>query len=277
MRHQKLLFLHPVLRPGGFDYDEKCSFEMTVEESKRTAEGVVRIRAALNLVSDTLNKLIKEKRCKFLVMVQCTRTYYRRTISSPMPNIVLEIPAGDIAGTLHLTPYVVASDNLDWLNSDEHADEIKNTEIRNRIPIGSILAVGASYEVELDNIGTIQSAIKIQRNEFVDEGKYTVNTVEDFVVIELGPKTYVDVAQMRESLRELLYPSIYQAAIEYAIRKMGDDPDRKWAKALRKTLDDNKINDKEIVENPNHCAQIILDSPLGQMIRRCGRGVVTNG
>lgn len=273
MRHQKLLFLHPVLRPGGFDYNERCSFEMTVKESKRTVEGTVRIRATLNLASNTLNKLIDEKKSKFLVMVQCTKTYYRRAIFAMMPDTVLEIPTRDIAGTLRLTPYVVASDNLDWLNSDEHEDEIKNVEIRNPIPQGSILAVGASYEIELDGIGTIQSAIKIQRNGLVDEGKYTVNIVEDFVVIELGPKTYIDVAQMRERHRELLYPSIYQAAIEYAIRKMGDDPDQKWAKALRKTLDDNKINDKEIGENPNHCAQVILDSPLEQMIRRCNRGV----
>ena len=273
MRHQKLLFLHPVLRPGGFDYAEGCSFEMTVEDSKRSAEGMVCISATLNLASDTLNKLIEERRGKFLVMTQCARTYYRRAVSFDGPDISLEIPAGNLAGTLRLTPYVVASNDLDWLDSSEHADEINDAGSRNQIPKGSVLAVGASYEVEMDEIGTIRSAIKIQRNGLVDEGKYTINTVEDFVVIELGPRTYANVAQMRERLRELLYPSIYQAAIEYAIRKMDDESARKWAKALRKTLDDNKITDKEIAENPNYCAQIILDNPLGQMIRRCDRGV----
>ena len=273
MRHQRLLFLHPVLRPGGFDYSEKCTFSMSICESKRTAEGRVQISATLDLESRTLNRLIEERKAKFLVMIQCKRTYYRRTADFDSPAAALDIPTGDLAGALRLTPYVVSTEDLDGLDSDEHADEIRDMQGRERIPRGSVLAVGASHEVEMEEIGAIQSAIKIQSNEQVDEGRYAINIVEDFVVIELGPKTYADVARLRERLRELLYPSIYQAAIEHAIRKMDDEPDRKWAKALKKTLVEHKIGEEKIAENPNYCAQVILDNPLGQMVRRCNGGI----
>lgn len=273
MRHGKLLFLHPVLRPGGFDYIEGRHFEMTINESMCNAEGTVRICATLDLDSTTLNQLIKDQEATFLVIIQCAKTYYRRIKTFDGPDIAMEMPSGNLAGTLRLTPYVVASKDLEWIASDEHEDEIRDTQGGDQIPKGSVLAVGASHEVEMDEIGTIQSAIKMQRNERVKEGRYAVNAVGDFVVIELGPRTYANVARIRERQRELLYPSIYQAAVEYAIRKMGDEPGRKWSKALRKTFEDQKISDKEIEDNPNKCAQVILGDPLGQMIRRCDRGV----
>lgn len=273
MRHGKILFLHPVLRPGGFDYNKDCHFEMTINESKHSADGAVSISATIDLVSNTLNHLIEERKAQFLVMMLCSKTCYRRTAIFDGPEIALNIPSDNLAGTLHLTPYVVSSHELDWITSDEHEDEIRGHRDGNRIPTGSVLAVGASHVVEMDEIGTIQSAIKIQSNEQVEEGQYAINIVEDFVIIELGPRTYANVAQIRERQREMLYPSIYQAAIEYAIRKMGDESDHKWAKALRKTLDDYKLGEADITDNPNYCAQVILDNPLGQMISRCNRGV----
>ena len=273
MRHGKILFLHPVLRPGGFDYNKDCHFAMEITESKRSAEGIVGISATLDLASSTLNQLIEKHKAQFLVMMQCAKTYYRGAGIFDGPEISLEIPSDSLAGTLHLTPYVVSTDDLDWIASDEHEDEMRSMQGGDRIPKGSVLAVGAAHVVEMDEIGTIQSAIKIQSNEQVKEGQYTINTVEDFVVIELGPRTYANVAQIRERLRELLYPSIYQAAIEHAMRKMGEEPDRKWSKALRKTLEDYKLSVEEVSDNPNYCAQVILDNPLGQMIDRCNRGV----
>ena len=273
MRHGKILFLHPVLRPGGFDYNKDCHFAMTITESKRSAEGVVGISATLDLASITLNQLIEKRKAQFLVMMQCAKTYYRSVGIFDGPQIILEIPSDSLAGTLHLTPYVVSSHDLDWIVSDEHEDEIRGIQGGDRIPKGSVLAVGASHVVEMDEIGTIQSAIKIQSNEQVKEGQYAINTVEDFVVIELGPRTYTNVARIRARLRELLYPSIYQAAIEHAMRKMGEEPDRKWAKALRKTLEDYKLGEDDVSNNPNHCAQVILDDPLGRMIDRCNRGI----
>ena len=267
MSHEKILLLHPVLRPNGFDYHDNCEFEMVISDSRRTAEGMVRVDISYNLKSCTLSEMVERGKAKFLVMSKCTRTLYRRAVSSDTPNTLLEISSSDLAGALRLTPYIVASDDLEWFSSDEHVDEIKAITDGGRIPCGSVLAVGPSHEIEMDDIGTIKSAIKIIRNENMKEGQYALDTLEDSVVIELGYKTYTDIAHMRAHTRTLLYPSIYLAAVEYAIRKMGDNSGRKWAKALQKILDDHEIKGEKIEDDPNHCAQEILDNPLGQLIR----------
>lgn len=269
MTHDKLLLPHPVLRPGGgLDYSDKCDFglEIGAGGSRRTAEGLVRVEASLTLTSPTLEAMVKEGKARHLVLATCTKTYYRHALFPDAGKISLDICADDLAGTLRLTPYVVASEELEWFVAPEHDSEIKKFGGSGSIPAGSILAVGAPYEIEMERVGTIMSAIKLVPNEEVNEGQYTINDSGDFVLIELGPKTYADVVRMRGSAKYLLYSSVYQAAVEYSLRKISDEPDSKWAKALQKTLVENDITGDEIGENANYYAQVIMGNPLGQMI-----------
>lgn len=276
MSHDRLLLLHPVLRPGGgLDYNEECDFGLDIpaDGSKRTAEGLVRVEASFVLVSSTLQKMIKEGKARYLVLSTCSNTYYRDSTSSDTQEVVIEIPAKDLAGTLKLTPYVVATEDLEWFVAPEHVPEIKEFQGKDKIPRAAILAIGASHEIELDQIGTIWSAIKIIRSENIEEGRYAINTVGDFIVIELANKTYVDVVRMKGQIRDVLYSSIYQAAIEYSLRKMTEEANTKWAKALQKTLEERDISGDDIEENANHYAQVIMGNPLGQMIDWCSRSV----
>lgn len=276
MSHDKLLLLHPVLRQGGgLDYNEECDFGLDIAAggSRRTAEGLVRVEASFVLASPTLQKMIKAGKAQYLVLSTCSNTYYRDSISSDTQEVVIQIPAKDLAGTLRLTPYVVATKDLEWFVAPEHVPEIKEFQGKDKIPRASILAIGAPHEIELDQIGTIWSAIKIIRSENIEEGRYAINMVGDFIVIELANKTYVDVARMKGQIRDVLYSSIYQAAIEYSLRKMGEETNTKWAKALQKTLEERGIIDDDIEENANHYAQVIMGNPLGQMIDWCNRSV----
>ena len=274
MTHDKLLLPHPVLRPGGgLDYNNECDFglEIGAGGSRRTAEGLVRVEASLTLTSPTLEAMVREGKARHLVLATCTKTYYRHALFPDARKISLEIHADDLAGTLRLTPYVVASEELEWFVAPEHDTEIKKFGGSGNIPAGSILAVGAPYEIEMERIGTIMSAIKLVPNEKVKEGQYAINDRGDFVLIELGPKTYADVVRMRGAAKHLLYPSVYQAAVEYSLRKIADEPDSKWAKALQKTLAEHDITVDDLGENANHYAQVIMDNPLGQMIDWCDR------
>lgn len=274
MTHDKLLLPHPVLRPGGgLDYNNECDFglEIGAGGSRRTAEGLVRVEASLTLTSPTLEEMVREGKARHLVLATCTKTYYRHALFPNAGKISLDIHADDLAGTLRLTPYVVASDELEWFVAPEHDPEIKKFDGSGSIPAGSILAVGAPYEIEMERVGTIMSAIKLVPNEGVDEGQYAIDDRGDFVLIELDPKTYADVVRMRDSAKYLLYPSVYQAAVEYSLRKIADEPDSKWAKALQKTLEEHNITGDDIEEKSNHYAQVIMGNPLGQMIEWCNR------
>ena len=276
MTHDKLILPHPVLRPGGgLDYNDECDFglEIGAGGSRRTAEGLVRVEGSLTLASRTLEEMVKEGKARYLVLATCTKTYYRRAVFPDTEKVSLEIPTGELAGTLRLTPYVVASEELDWFVAPEHDPEIKKFRGNGRIPAGSILAVGAPHEVEMEHIGSIMSAIKLVPNEGVEEGRYAINDRGDFVLIEFGPKTYADVVRMRGNIRDLLYSSVYQAAVEYSLRKIVDEPDSRWAKALQKTLAEHDITSDDVGENANHYAQVIMGNPLGRMIDWCDRSV----
>lgn len=276
MSHDKHLLPHPVLKPGGgLDYSEECDFGLEIADggSRRTAEGLVKIDGLFVLASPTLEKMIKNGEARYLALLTCSNTYYRNAILSDGEEFVLEIPANDLAGSLRLTPYIIASTDLEWFAAPEHVPEIKEFHGKGKIPSASILAMGAPHEIELDQIGTIWSAIKIIRSENIEEGRYAINMVGDYIVIELANKTYVDVARMKGQIRNVLYSSIYQAAVEYSLRKMSEETNSKWAKALQKTLKERGITDDDIEENANHYAQVIMDNPLGQVIDWCDRGV----
>lgn len=274
MTHDRLLMLHPVLRPGGgLDYNDTCDFELKIGAggSRRTAEGKVRVDASFTLVSQTLGRMIKEDKARYLVLATCTKTYYRRVFCPDTEKIRLDIPVGDLAGTLRLTPYVVASKELEWFVAPEHDPEIQELSGGGNIPSGSILAVGAPYEIETERVGTIISAIQLVSNMNVKEGQYTIDDRGDFILVELNPKTYADVVRMRGTMGDLLYSSIYQAAVEYSLRKIADEPDSKWAKALQKTLADHNIANDDIGEKANEYAQTIMGNPLGRLIEWCDR------
>ncbi len=276
MTRDKLLLPHPVLRPGGgLDYNESCNFGLEIKPgaSRRTSEGVVEIKASFTLVSPTLEEMVKEGKAQYLVLATCAKTYYRLATSFDVQQILLEFPVKNLAGTLRLTPYIVTTKEIEWFIAPEHDPEIKIFQGFGKIPPGSILAIGAPHEIEMEQIGTVMSAIKLVPNANIMEGRYTINDEGDFIMIELNNKTYTDIARMRTHIKNLLYPSIYQAAIEYALRKATEEADSKWAKALQKTLEEHGLSNDNIEEKANEYAQIIMGDPLGQMLEWCNRSV----
>ncbi len=266
MSHERALLPHPVLRPGGIDYREDCTFQMEIGAARRTQDGDVLVEGSFDLSSATLTGMIRDDDAEFFVVAKCAKTYLRHALGTD-GAIALKILAGDLADTLKLTPYVVASKEIPWFASEEHDDEIRAMPGGASIPPGSILAVGASHEIEIDEIGTIQAAIKLVSNDQVEEGLYTINIDGDYVLIELGPKTYRDVALMRRHAPDLLYPSIYQTTVEYAMQEMDDHAASKWARALQKTLADCDIKiDDNLQKTAHKHAQIVLDKPLHKLI-----------
>ena len=264
MNHEQLLMPHPVLRPGGSDYGDEDSFSMTVRRAQRSDKDVV-VDASFNLSCRALDNVIKSGAAKFFVLAKCPATYYRVSESYDTPEIEFRARFEDLRNALLLTPYVIASKDIPWFATGDNADlgDVRGDPI----PSSSILAVGETSEITLGRISTLQSSIKIVPNPAIEEGIYLVNSRNEFVVIEMGPKTFQSVSGVRQHARDLLYPSIYQAAVEFAIREMGEHTHSMWAQALRKTLADHKIEiDDDLAKQAHKYAQTLLDKPLAKMI-----------
>lgn len=261
--HEHLLMPHPVLRPEVSDYVEGTRFVME-SKARHIKEDVV-VDARLVLQCATLQQLISDNAASFYVMARCANTYHRHAASSKDPVITIKIPAGDLSGRLVLTPYVIASEQISDFVSEEHAFEVRNAGSVD-IPPGSILAVGASDEVQLDKVGSLKSCIKLVPRPQVQKGTYTIEAESEFIAIAVDPEMYKDVFRMRTHANAIFYPSIYQAAIEYAIREMDEHPDSRWARALQKTLNDRNIKPDDSMEDAYLHAQALLEKPLARMV-----------
>lgn len=261
---------HPVLRRGCTDYRQGCSFAMSIDP-KRVGGSVV-VQASFELASTTLDRMVGSGGAAFLVVAKCAKTCYRSSAAFDGREAVLKLDSGELADTLKLTPYVVSREPMPWFESDEHDEEVRGVS-GGEIPAGSILAVGASHSVVLDEIKSVSAAIKMVSNDDVAEGSYALDIDGDFVVIAMHSETHQAVSAIRDGEPDLLYPSLYQSAIEYAIREMGEYPDSKWARSLRRALQESGVADDDDLDKKAHIhAQAVLKAPLGRLVSWSGRG-----
>lgn len=264
MSHDSLLMPHPVLQPTNSDYADGDSFSMSINRAQRVA-GNVKVDASFDLSCSKLERMLDDDLARFFVTAQCPNTHFRRAYHSDKPAFVFEIPEGDLFDNMTVTPYVVANHELPWFEPSLLEDvDPANGE---NIPLGSILAVGKSHKIQIDKIGEIQSTINFVSNSQVEEGLYEISADGDFIVIEMHPATYDAVSRVRKAALDLLYPSIYQAAVEHAIRELQDHEDTMWGRALVKTLQDRKISiDRDLSKNAHKHAQMLLEKPLARLV-----------
>ena len=269
MSHTNLLLPHPIIKPGGFDYNENCHFNMEIKQAM-TLDGNIHVEMSYDLASSTINDLIKKEKARFFITLKCVKTHQRITRSSIDTFMIWDIPISDCVDKINITPYVATTEEISSFHSKEHDDEIQQM-IPNGVdlPAGAILAVGKSHEITIDSIEKIQAAIKIIQNKELEMRTYAINTNSDYLNIEMHPNTQNSIRNIHNKSVELLYPSIYLAAIEQAIRDMEECKDRKWAQALHKTLVKHniEINYEKLQEEANKHAQTILNKPLDRIIQ----------
>lgn len=267
MSHANILLPHPIIRPEGFDYGDH-HFSMNIEQAMYTPDGKIHLELSHDLSSSTINNLIKEKKAKFFVLLKCTKTYQRFVYSSIDICMSLDLSLSDFASALNVIPYVATVEEIPSFHSNEHDDEIKKLIPDGfNLPVGAILAVGHSHEITIDSIDKIQAAIKIVQGDELPVGHCAIDTESDFITIRMHPKIKHDILDIRKNSPGILYPSIYMIAIEHAILDMEENSDRKWARALRETLEKHNIEiDNNLKNNALEHAQTILRQPLNRII-----------
>lgn len=268
MSHANILLPHPIIRPEGCDYGNH-QFDMKIEQATYTPDGKIHLELLYDLSSSTINNLIKEKKAEFFVLLKCTKTYQRFAYSSVDAHMSLDISLSDYANAISVIPYVATVEEIPLFRSDEHDGEIKKLIPEGfNLPVGAILAVGNSHEITIDSIDKIQAAIMIVRGDELDEGHCAIETGSDFITIRMHPKIHHDILDIRNSSPGILYPSIYMIAIEHAILDLEENSDRKWAHALRETLEKHNLKiDDNLKDNALEYAQKILKQPLNRIVQ----------
>lgn len=265
MNHESVLMPHPILRLVNSDYGDDESFDMEKARA-RLLGGHVVIEASFELSCRRLEEMIDGGQASFFVLVQCSETSYRCADTTRERKIAITIKSDDLSGKMTLTPYVIASSEVPRFGTAQY-DEDLNIGGED-IPLGSILAVGRSQEVEIDDIGPLHSALHLTSNDKIEPGKYVIGVEGERIVVEMEHSTYEAVTRIRKNGNDLLYSSVYQPAIEHAIREMENHDGSKWVAVLKKTLSEHGIEiDDTTPKRAHEHAQTLLGKPLERLIR----------
>lgn len=187
--------------------------------------------------------------------------------------------ARDFAGALRLTPYVVTKQPVEGLISQEMAEEI--TVIKPDgfdIPAGSILAVGNSTDIELEEVGSPFSVIDLVASNSVDSGTFQVDLEDNRIKVYMPPEDKNRIEALRrhedQSLQmAVLFPSVYLHAVTEALRNLGDYPEHRWSRTMRAALERHNItvDDEDLKTIALTHAQTLMERPVGTLMTALSR------
>ena len=146
------------------------------------------------------------------------------------------------------------------------------------IPVESILAVGDSTNIELEEGGSPYAVIDLVADTNVDNGTFKVDLDDNRLKVYMAPRDKDRIEALRQHGEHswemaVLFPSIYLHAISEALRNLADYPEARWSRTMRKVLERHDIvaDDEDLKGNALTYAQILMEKPVGTLMTALSR------
>ena len=272
------LLPHPLLAPWNDDYTD-ATFAAQVPHAVLNNGKRINLTVKYHLTSPALQSLIAEGKAQYVGLVACAKTFSRDSYATRQEDEIYILDAADYADELKLTPYVVAIQPIEGFVASEHNEEIRRFKPDGfDIPAGSILAVGNSTDVTLEEGGSPYSVIDLVADPNIEVGIFKVELDDNRLKVHMAPpdKSRTEALRMHgQNSREMaiLFPSIYLHAITEALRNLSDHSDRRWAQTMLKALERNGIDVDvdELQINALTYAQTLMERPVGTLMTALDR------
>jgi len=272
------LLPHPLLAPWTDDYPE-ATFAAQVPHAVINNGKQINLTIKYHLTSQSLRDLISEGRAHYVSLVACAKTFSRNSHPCEHEDDLCILDAQDFSEELKLTPYVVAKQPIDGFASAELVEEINHFKPGGfDIPVGSILAVGNSTEVELEEGGSPFAVIDLVADAKVDSGTFKVDLDDNRIKVYMAPGDKDQIEALRKHGEQswemaVLFPSIYLHAISEALRNLAYNPENRWARTMRRALERHNIavDDDELKDNALTHAQTLMERPVGTLMKALSR------
>ncbi|MDA8001172.1 MAG: hypothetical protein MPL62_07765 [Alphaproteobacteria bacterium] len=272
MNHLRLSIPHPVLSSINSDYRPSCRFDSDIKLEPSGTKMILSIRYTLS--SDMLKKYISAGKAKYFLVAKCAKTFRRDVHSTDDARSTWELDMADYEGKIILTPYIASVGRLPPFISTEHLADMHDFGSDGfDLPPGSILAMADPYVASLRSGRNTESIMSLMVDESIGEGEFAIDLNEEYIQIKLGRETYARVNALRKHpSKGVLYPSLYLAAIEHAIREMtqnrGNYEEHKWAESLASIMSKKGLEVEEGQESSSihRIAQALLEGPLSRML-----------
>ena len=272
------LLPHPLLAPWTDDYPE-ATFTAQVPHAVINNGKQINLTIKYHLTSQSLRDLISEGKAHYVSLVACAKTFSRNSYPCEHEDDLCILDAQDFSEELKLTPYVVAKQPIDGFTSAELVEEITRLKPDGfHIPAGSILAVGNSTEVELEEGGSPFAVIDLVADANVDSGTFKVDLEENRIKVYMAPGDKDRIEALRRHGEQswemaVLFPSIYLHAISEALRNLAHYPENRWARTMQRALERHSIavDEDELKANALTHAQTLMERPVGTLMKALSR------
>ena len=273
------LLPQPLLAPWTDDYSD-AEFLVSVPHAVLNNGRQISVTIKYHLTSQYLRRVIAEGSAHYVGLLACSMTFSREALPTNEEDDVYSLDAGDYDDEIRLTPYVVATKRIKGFNSDEFAEEFKAAKPGGfSVLPGSILAVGDSMTITLEEGGSPSSVIDLVPQDSVEKGSFIVILDDNRIKIYVEPEDKKKIEAFRQRGQgsqemAVLFPSVYLHAVTEALRNLDEHSDTHWATTMRKALERHGITDdpEALKSRALTHAQKLMEMPVGTLLMAFGSG-----
>lgn len=271
---------HPTLKPGGPDYDPKVFFTAepaAIRRSAKTDEITIALKYGLN--STMLKSLINEGLAHYHTLTECVGTRLRESHRSTDDTHTIVLKTEQYRGQVLIRPFIIASEHIKTVQNDEWTPWLRQV-LPNGTPVpkGAILAIAPERSFETHDTLDLESYVEITTSAAVEQNRYKVDLSGPRIVILIHPDDKADIDRVRnnEDSRSALFPSMYQRAIEEAIREHRKEENigKRWANRIAEKLTEHQVDTEDpekLAENSLEYVQQIMENPLTRITKEATR------
>lgn len=231
-------FPYPVLRPFSDDY---LDVEFQTNTEFIIAGNEITLQCSFLTSSEELLREIEKGYAKFVSIVSCRDTYFRKVIKTDEKNISIKLDADALRGEVLVDSYIVAVKDISGFQSQDINPEFGQEAFF--FISGQILAQDETSAIYIDRelFRPLSSVFELVKNEQLTGGKWKVGVEQDNVQIEVSAemKESIDSARNSKLSRAVLINSLYFSAVTHAIQMLKDVKDfgdLKWARVMHRQI-----------------------------------------
>jgi hypothetical protein len=236
-------FPYPVLRPYSDDYVDaefQALAEFVIDETG------IRIQCSYQTSSIELQQLITLGHAKYVSIVSCRETYFRRVFTTDQLSLEALLDADSLKGEVVVDAYIVASKGIKNFGSPDINSEFGKK--RFDFKPGEILAQDETQAIYVDRdlFRPVSSVIHLVKNETLSGGEWRVSLEQDHIRIEVsGPmKESIDNSRSSNVGKSVLINSLYFSTVVHAISRLKEGDaleDMKWAKVMKMQIHNHHL------------------------------------
>lgn len=246
MSYRAKAYPYPVLSPYSSDYGNDVQFDLAVEPSilGDASSQQVRVRYEFgHHGSEWLDRYVKAGMASRVIDIECGEARFRDFWLPPLPSGHRDFEPGALAGTVRVTPLIVASTSTDYYRPEGIDDEFGDREFS--IQQGDVLAYGPTTVFDVGFAAAAdRGLLTIKFTSDPDyHNNYRFELGGDRIIINAGESLREPISRVQAIGVRLLYMGMFKDCIAAALEYLADVGDwdnttLAWGKTLLARIDE---------------------------------------